>query len=148
MEDADGKKASKALSAGKAWNDKMIYDCTACFLSELSIEYDHFIGLYASQSYYQMLDKMENQSICADIDIIRWVARWSSDAPKVLCDIWQYTNSYKWDGAESGIVDMSYITEQMYYKMFKPDKLSDDQETGKKLSNFTVREMIDEIMTR
>lgn len=147
MEDADGKKASKAREYGKEWGDKLIFNMTSTFLSLLSANYRNgYVGLYASQDYYKRLDVAENQSICADLGIVRWVARWSNTAPAVLSDIWQYTNSYKWiNGLQ---VDASFLTESMFDMLFGIKENISAPEKNNDLSLFTVQEMVDAILKR
>lgn len=128
MEDADDRKKNKL---GRNWSYADAADILLYMLPYLDAYIDMDIGWYMSQN-----DTINVLKDSPSLDIyIKWIARWNELAPCIICEFWQYTNNYHG-------VDASYINDCLY------DLLVTKNIKQKKLSDYTVAELLDEIMKR
>lgn len=128
MEDADGQKKNKL---GRKWSYADSADILSYMLPYLDDNLQMDIGWYMSQN-----DAIDVLKDSPHLDIyIKWIARWNEFAPSIQCDFWQYTNNYHG-------VDASYINDCLY------DLLVTKNIKQKKLSDYKVAELLDEIMKR
>ncbi len=109
-------------------NEKLL-----AMLKAITGNVDGSVGVYCSQDFstsHISLDWVERKYNDFTFDngqltpLRRWIARYSSQPPKVSYDIWQFTSKGKVDGI-GGNVDVNYLSDNMLveiatnYKKFK-----------------------------
>lgn len=73
--------------------------------------------LYMDQNYFQTFSipfRQEIEEVC-----YKWIARYNSIAPEILCDAWQFTSKLAIKNND-GVFDCSYLTKALYERICNP----------------------------